>query len=51
MHKSSLEAFGKKLANDKSERLKVWLDNYSQRGSFDDRTLVIIEPKIPKGVQ
>lgn len=51
MHRSSLEAFGEKLADDKSERLKVWLDNYSQRGSFDDRTLVIIEPKIPKGVQ
>lgn len=29
-------------SNDKSEMLSVWLDNYSQRGSFDDRTLVII---------
>lgn len=47
MHKASLEAFGKKLADDncdRSERLKIWLDNYSQRGSFDDRTLVLIEP-------
>lgn len=26
---------------DPSERLKVWLDNYVERGSFDDRTLVI----------
>ena len=24
-----------------SERLQIWLDNYVQRGSFDDRTLVI----------
>lgn len=57
MHSSSLEAFGNKLAdenNDRSERLKVWLDNYSQRGSFDDRTLVLISPscaKSPKGEQ
>jgi hypothetical protein len=27
---------------DKSERLKIWLDNYVERGSFDDRTLVIL---------
>lgn len=25
----------------KEEKLKVWLDNYVERGSFDDRTLVI----------
>lgn len=25
------------------ERLKVWLDNYVERGSFDDRTLVIAD--------
>lgn len=49
MHKSSLEAFGRKLSSDRCERLKIWLDNYSQRGSFDDRTLVLIEPKFPKG--
>ena len=24
-----------------AERLKIWLDNYVVRGSFDDRTLVI----------
>ena len=48
MHKSSLEAFGITLGESRSERLKVWLDNYSQRGSFDDRTLVVISPK---GVQ
>lgn len=51
MHRSSLEAFGKKLAEEKCERLKIWLDNYSQRGSFDDRTLVLINPEMPKGVQ
>ena len=27
---------------DPSERLKVWLDNYVERGSFDDRTLVVV---------
>ncbi|GHU52563.1 hypothetical protein FACS1894132_02510 [Clostridia bacterium] len=28
---------------DKGERLLMWLDNYVERGSFDDRTLVILE--------
>ena len=28
---------------DISERLKIWLDNYVERGSFDDRTLVIAQ--------
>lgn len=28
---------------DPSERLKVWLDNYVERGSFDDRTLVVMK--------
>lgn len=28
---------------DLSERLKIWLDNYFERGSFDDRTLVIVQ--------
>lgn len=32
---------------DKAERLKAWLDSYYQRGSFDDRTLVIITRKEP----
>ncbi len=27
--------------DDLSERLKIWLDNYVERGSFDDRTLVV----------
>lgn len=26
---------------DPAERLRIWLDNYVERGSFDDRTLVI----------
>jgi hypothetical protein len=29
--------------SDPSQRLKIWLDNYVERGSFDDRTLVIAE--------
>lgn len=28
---------------DSAERLKIWLDNYVERGSFDDRTLVIVK--------
>ena len=28
--------------SDPGERLKVWLDNYVERGSFDDRTLVVV---------
>lgn len=27
---------------DLSEKLKIWLDNYVERGSFDDRTLVVV---------
>jgi serine/threonine protein phosphatase PrpC len=27
---------------DRGDRLQMWLDNYVQRGSFDDRTLVIL---------
>lgn len=27
---------------DKASNLKIWLDNYVERGSFDDRTLVIL---------
>lgn len=27
---------------DSGERLKLWLDNYVERGSFDDRTLVVV---------
>lgn len=40
-----LEAAAAKLGDfsdeNAAERLKIWLDNYVERGSFDDRTLVI----------
>lgn len=40
---SSLESFDKKIdGDDASEKLLTWLDNYVERGSFDDRTLIII---------
>ncbi len=29
-------------ASDAGEQLKIWLDNYAERGSFDDRTLVAV---------
>ncbi len=38
----SLEAFGISLGKQPQERLLMWLDNYNERGSFDDRTLVTI---------
>lgn len=38
----SLEAFGISLGKSPEERLRVWLDNYNERGSFDDRTLAVI---------
>lgn len=37
---SGLELEKKNISPD--ERLKIWLDNYVERGSFDDRTLVIV---------
>lgn len=37
-----LELEGIAQIEDPSEKLKVWLDNYVERGSFDDRTLVLI---------
>ena len=39
----SLDAYGIKHGNTQEERLLTWLDNYNERGSFDDRTLVIIQ--------
>lgn len=40
---SSLYTYGIFLSDDKrkEKKLEVWLDNYVERGSFDDRTLVI----------
>ncbi|MCL2054094.1 MAG: protein phosphatase 2C domain-containing protein [Oscillospiraceae bacterium] len=40
---AALKSFGITHGVDKAEALSVWLDNYSQRGSFDDRALVVIE--------
>ena len=37
-----LKSFDISNGSDRSERLSVWLDNYVERGSFDDRTLLII---------
>jgi hypothetical protein len=28
-----------------AERLRIWLDSYQVRGSFDDRTLVALQPQ------
>lgn len=39
----SLEAFRTDIGDTPEERLRVWLDNYNERGSFDDRTLVIVK--------
>ncbi len=38
----SLEAWGSSLGDSPEKRLQCWLDNYNERGSFDDRTLVIM---------
>lgn len=40
-NKSTLYSIKLNEENKTEEALKVWLDNYTQRGSFDDRTLVI----------
>ncbi|MDO5558549.1 MAG: PP2C family serine/threonine-protein phosphatase [Oscillospiraceae bacterium] len=39
---AGLEAAGCDLPVSPDERLQRWLDNYSERGSFDDRTAVVI---------
>lgn len=38
----SLEAWGCSLGESPEQRLVSWLDNYNERGSFDDRTLVVL---------
>jgi len=38
---SSLITSGAELSKKREEALKIWLDNYVERGSFDDRTLVL----------
>ncbi len=42
----SLEAYDISIGEKPEERLRVWLDNYNERTSFDDRTLVIIDFKV-----
>lgn len=44
----SLEAFRMDIGDTPQERLRVWLDNYNERGSFDDRTLAVMELKTGK---
>ena len=39
---SRLERNERAEAASPAERLKIWLDNYVVRGSFDDRTLVAV---------
>lgn len=39
----SLDAFRMNIGDTPEERLRVWLDNYNERGSFDDRTLVAVK--------
>lgn len=40
--KASLSGFGIVHEKDCAEMLTIWLDNYVERGSFDDRTLLMI---------
>ncbi len=40
--RASLSGFGIVHEKDRAEMLTVWLDNYVERGSFDDRTLLMI---------
>ncbi len=39
---AALDTQGFENAGNQAEKLKIWLDNYVVRGSFDDRTLVIV---------
>ncbi len=43
--KASLAAHGIVHEKERAEMLKVWLDNYVERGSFDDRTLLAVNVK------
>ncbi len=43
--KASLAAFDKVHEKNRADMLAVWLDNYVERGSFDDRTLLLITAK------
>ncbi len=41
--RASVRNSGESLPEKKRERLQRWLDNYTERGSFDDRTLLLCE--------
>lgn len=43
--RASLEKFGIVHEKERHEMLKLWLDNYVERGSFDDRTLILVNVK------
>lgn len=43
--RASLEKFDIVHEKERKEMLKLWLDNYVERGSFDDRTLVLVNVK------
>lgn len=44
--KSCLKAFDIVHEKTRKDMLQVWLDNYVERGSFDDRTLLIINTEV-----
>ena len=37
------QAWGVFIGKRPQDRLLTWLDNYNERGSFDDRTLVVLD--------
>ncbi len=39
----SLDSWGGFIGKRPQDKLLTWLDNYNERGSFDDRTLVVID--------
>lgn len=39
----SLDSWGVFIGKRPQDRLLTWLDNYNERGSFDDRTLVVLD--------
>ncbi len=43
--RASLEKFEIVHEKERHEMLKLWLDNYVERGSFDDRTLILVNVK------
>ncbi len=47
--KASLAAFDTVHEKNRSEMLGIWLDNYVERGSFDDRTLLLVTAETAGG--